>query len=98
MAQVAKTFGLSPLQAARDLDEDSEGVISGSLELLGYASIKSAYDEAKGDPKKLKHVPSNLIATVTKNKFDLTQLAFDHHRGHIEFPGGPECWLCLKGD
>lgn len=95
MATVAKAFNLSPLQAARDLDEDPDLTILGCLELLGYANVKAAVEQVKGDPKRLRGLPSDLVATVTKNTFDLTRLAFDHHKGHPTLPGGPECWLCL---
>jgi hypothetical protein len=96
VACVAKEFGISPVRAARDLDEDTEQTVLGCLALLGYANAKRAYDAVKGDPKKLRGFSEDTVATVTKNTYDLTRLAYDHHAGHKELPGEGECWLCLK--
>jgi hypothetical protein len=97
VANVAKAFGISPTQAARELDEDPEQTALSCLFLLNYARAKNAYDQVKGDPKKLRGWSPDTLAEVTKNRFELTRLAFDHHAGHKELPGGAECWLCLKG-
>jgi hypothetical protein len=92
---MAKEFGISPVQAARELDEDPEQTSLQALVLLNYAEAKRAYDAVSGNPKKLRGWSSDIMATITKNTWDLSGLARDHHAGHPAM-AGDECWLCRK--
>lgn len=71
IAQVATTYSISPLQAARELDEDPEQLAIACMPLIGYARAKAAFDQAKGDPGKLEAWEgSETMALVERNTFE----------------------------
>lgn len=72
VARVAEAFHVLPAAAARSLDDDPGQMDLVCLELLGYASIKDAFDRAGNDDKSLEHLKDHPhMLTVRRNSFDL---------------------------
>lgn len=68
----AKAWGVTPFQAARELDEDPEVLNLICLSLLSYSEVKAQFDAAAGDMAKLKHLEGNdLLSQVRENAFRL---------------------------
>lgn len=93
LAKIGETFHVLPSAAARALDEDPERTDLTCASLLGYASVKRAYDRAKGDDDKLKHIDEDQLARVRKVTFLIHQAKLVHKREHQGSPD-PACRYC----
>ena len=95
IATIAEHFHVLPSVVARDLDEDPDQLSLRCMELLTYAQVKRAYDDAKGDPKKLKAYSKKTVARVgrhTVRKMREGQL----HRTHDDENPVPNCRYCQE--
>jgi hypothetical protein len=72
LARIAETFHVLPSQVARALDDDAEQLDIICLGLLGYASVKSQFDQAGTDDRSIEHLKDHpYMLQVRRNAFDI---------------------------
>ena len=69
---VAESFHILPTVAAEALDDDAEGLILSSLNLLTYARAKSDFDR-DGDKAEERWEDPSLIREAADNAFDIAK-------------------------
>ena len=80
------------------MDEDPENLNLSCMVLLQYARAKGAFDDAKGDPEKLKAYEGDpLMKKVERLTFDKHKARLDHRRKHVDFGVTDlDCRYCRK--
>lgn len=71
VTMVAKEFGVTPYQAAKDLDRDPELLSLRALNFLRYQECKSAFDNAKSAESLAPWEGTAILKAVKKNHLAL---------------------------
>jgi len=95
IANIADQFHVLPSVVARDLDEDPDQLSLRCMELLSYAQVKGAFDEAKGDPKKLTAYNKKSVARVNRTT-TRTLRERQFHRAHDDEDPATDCRYCQE--
>lgn len=78
---------MSPLEAAREIDNDETGLALKCVEALTYSNAKSQYDAHDGDRKKLKAWSnSKVMDAVEDNEFQRLKDKRAHAKHRREGP------------